>query len=62
MKMRQHATAVECPECGVVIPVPVTVTLDPKPTITDGDAVFTAICDADLADVWAHAWTHEEPT
>ena len=45
------STAVACPACGEVIDVPIRV------TIHDGQFIK---CDPDLADVWAHSWTHDE--
>ena len=41
--------AVECPECHEVLPVPL------KMELVEGDLRI----DADLTDVWAHAWVHD---
>lgn len=43
---------IQCPECGVVISLPI------ETRVEDDNVVV----DCDPADVWAHAWTHETPT
>jgi hypothetical protein len=44
--------AIRCPECEEEVPT----TID---THLEGTgATVTAVAEVDLADVWAHAWTH----
>jgi hypothetical protein len=53
--MAEARTAVVCPECSAEIEIPITVRIE-------GDAFAGEqwmVCDPDLSDVWAHAWTHE---
>jgi len=50
--MKVGTAKVQCPECSVVIDVPIEAEL-----AEDGDGQ-TMICTPDAADVWAHAWTH----
>lgn len=45
---------VMCPDCGVVVNVPVSARL-----ATDEEGQQFLDCDSDLADLWAHAWTHD---
>ncbi len=47
------AIHVECPECGDIIEIGVTITTaDP----VNGNLRIEA--EPDMADVWAHSWTH----
>lgn len=48
--------SVQCPQCEQVIDIPIEVII----TDPDDDQQFIR-CDPDLTDVWAHAWTHEDP-
>lgn len=45
---------VQCPECGQHITIPITGQLA---TGTDGVQYLTL--EPDMADLWAHAWTHD---
>ena len=53
--MKAPSLAVECPACGDVILVPLTLTTR---EVVDGSVTINV--ESDTADVWAHAWTHEE--
>ena len=46
---------VECPECHEVIPVPLVLHIG---DLVDGDLPVEV--EPDMADLWAHAWTHTE--
>jgi hypothetical protein len=54
----QHVgtVAVTCPDCGLPVPVPVSA------TVTTDDQHTEIVCTPDLADVWAHTFTHEQGT
>lgn len=52
--MRVGVVEVGCDHCGQIIPVPISVDLQPAET---GDLRLVAT--PDLADLWAHAWWHE---
>lgn len=43
---------VECPDCEEVIAIPIVVELH------GGHGGQTMTCEPDLADLWAHSWTH----
>jgi hypothetical protein len=43
---------VECPECGVKVPVVIDV------VIRDGEDSQVIFTEPNLSDLWAHAWTH----
>lgn len=51
--MTTTAVHLECPTCGQVIAVPITVTVEES---ADG---WLLHCTPDLTDTWAHAWTHD---
>jgi hypothetical protein len=46
---------IECPECAEVIPVPLIMQAS---TVVDGS--LSVNVEPDMADLWAHAWTHTE--
>jgi len=48
------AVQVQCPECDVALPI----TMTAKSPTREGDKVIVNL-EPDLADVMAHAWTHE---
>jgi len=43
---------IACPECAAVIEIPVTCELTQQ-----GDRQYLE-CEPDMADLWAHAWSH----
>lgn len=43
-----------CPDCGVVVDVPVSARLE-----ADDEGTQFLDCDPDLTDLWAHSWTHD---
>lgn len=45
----------QCPDCGVVVPI----ACSALPAPADDGQLRLAV-EADLTDVWAHAWTHEQ--
>lgn len=53
--MKPKALHIECPECGEVIPVPLTMRMG---EVVDGSVTINV--ESDTADLWAHAWTHGE--
>lgn len=44
---------IECPECHTIVAVPIDATID-----HDEDGQWYLNCQPDMADIWAHAWTH----
>jgi len=48
------AAHIACPECADVIPVPVSGELT-----TDDDGRQYLHTEPDMADLWAHMWTHD---
>ncbi|MFD3568448.1 hypothetical protein [Streptomyces sp. NPDC058667] len=44
---------VQCPECGVVVPIAV----ETRSTTSRGN-VLQLVLDPDYTDAWAHSWTH----
>jgi hypothetical protein len=52
----QPTASVQCPQCEEVIDIPIEVII----TSPEDDQQFIR-CEPDLTDVWAHAWTHEDP-
>lgn len=48
------AVHVHCPECDALIPI----TMLLKPSTREGNMLIVNV-EPDLADVMAHAWTHE---
>ena len=55
--MTPSALHIECPGCGDIIPVPLTLSVG---EVVDGSVTINV--ESDTADLWAHAWTHTEPT
>lgn len=52
--MTPQPLLIECPECGEVIPVPLSI--DNQRVGEDGN--WTCDVVPDMADLWSHAWTH----
>lgn len=52
----QPTAYVECPDCSQAIPVPIEVRID-----VDEDGTQVIFTEPNLADLWAHAWTHTTP-
>ena len=53
--MKPKSLHIECPECHDVIPVPLAMTVG---EVVDGSVTINV--EPDMADLWAHAWTHTE--
>ena len=56
------AALIGCPECGAVIEVPITYGQPEILTAEDGTQALNVPMETDMADLWAHAWTHTEET
>lgn len=56
MKTTFGPVLIECPECGQQIGVPVKAHIRPTPG-GQQELVLTP----DMADLWAHSWTHMPP-
>jgi len=47
-----------CPDCGQAVPVPVRLEEPALAAGTDGRQTIHLALTPDLADLWAHTWTH----
>lgn len=53
---------VECPDetCTETLAVPVEVTFEESPGCKGDEIIYMVRVNPDLADLWAHAWTHNQ--
>lgn len=55
--MRAGSVLIQCPTCPTAVSVPVNCEVKNNHLAHQGEA--SLVCEPDMADLWAHMWTHE---